>query len=137
MSDIAVAWAKAQKCPSARAKATLVHLAAYCDAEGEGWAAVGILALEMEVDDRTVQRGLFDDLMRDAGNGAADVGRRHQLPRITGRAGVARSTHAKLDLLLRLTGRIVKGCRLHGSVALISRATARGGRGGPPANLTR
>ena len=28
----------------------------------------------------TIQSGLFDDLMGDAGNGAADVGRGHQFP---------------------------------------------------------
>ncbi|MBI1405693.1 MAG: hypothetical protein GC145_06160 [Caulobacter sp.] len=80
MSDIAVTWAKAQKCPSARAKSTLVHLAAYCDAEGEGWAAVAVLALEMEVDERTVQRGLAalrkEGLIAETGETKAYRGRR-------------------------------------------------------------
>ena len=62
----------------------------------------------------TVQCGLFDDLVRDAGNGATHVGRRHQFP---AGGGVTRSTHTRPDLLLRLSGRIVKGCRLPGSVA--------------------
>ena len=59
----------------------------------------------------TVQSGLFDDLMRDAGNGAADVGRGHQFP-----VGGERRPrhHARSDLLLRLSGRIVKGCRTAG-----------------------
>lgn len=64
MSDIAVTWAKAQECVDAKgvrdrnAKQTLVHLASYVDAAGEGWAAVGVLALEMDVSERSVQRGL-------------------------------------------------------------------------------
>ena len=64
MSDIAVTWAKAQECVDANgvrdrnAKQTLVHLASYVDAAGEGWAAVGVLALEMDVSERSVQRGL-------------------------------------------------------------------------------
>ena len=40
----------------------------------------------------TVQGGLFDDLMRDAGNGAAHVGRRHQF---AAGGGVTRGTHAR------------------------------------------
>jgi len=64
MSDVAVTWAKAQECVDARgnkdrnAKQTLVHLASYVDASGEGWAAVSVLALEMDVSERSVQRGL-------------------------------------------------------------------------------
>ena len=64
MSDVAVTWAKAQECVDDRgnrdrnAKQALVHLASYVDAQGEGWAAVGVLAMEMDVSERTVQRGL-------------------------------------------------------------------------------
>lgn len=73
MSDIAVTWAKAQTCPTLpkpgkaeghkpspdrNAKQVLVHLASYADAEGEVWALVPLLAMEMDVSDRTVQRGL-------------------------------------------------------------------------------
>jgi len=73
MSDIAVTWAKAQTCPSIpknkrpgaytstpdrNAKQVLVHLASYADAEGVAWALVEVLMLEMDVSERTVQRGL-------------------------------------------------------------------------------
>mgnify|MGYP003574935900 CR=1 FL=1 len=80
MSDIAVTWAKAQTCPSIpknkgrgehrpvpdrNAKQVLVHLASYADAEGIAWALVDVLALEMDVSVRTVQRGL--EALRHAG----------------------------------------------------------------------
>lgn len=65
MSDIATTWAKAQNCPSPRAKSVLTHLATYADAEGEAWALVAVLALELQVEDRTVQRGLAE--LRKAG----------------------------------------------------------------------
>ena len=64
MSDVAVTWAKAQECvdihgrKDRNAKQTLVHLASYVDVTGEGWAAVSVLALEMDVSERSVQRGL-------------------------------------------------------------------------------
>lgn len=58
MSDIAVTWAKAQDCPDRNSKQVLVHLASYADAEGEAWALVPLLAFEMQVSDRTIQRGL-------------------------------------------------------------------------------
>lgn len=64
MSDVAVAWAKAQECvdengrKDRNAKQTLVHLASYVDVTGVGWAAVPVLALEMDVSERSVQRGL-------------------------------------------------------------------------------
>lgn len=64
MSDVAVTWAKAQECVDGKgcrdrnAKQVLVHLASYADAEGEAWAAVGVLAMEMDVSERTVQRGV-------------------------------------------------------------------------------
>jgi len=63
MSDVAVTWAKAQSCltkagkPDRTAKQVLVHMASYADAAGEAWALVSVLALEMEVDERTVERG--------------------------------------------------------------------------------
>jgi DNA-binding transcriptional ArsR family regulator len=63
MSD-AVTWAKAQTCwlrPGVKDRSagqTLVHLASYADAEGVAWALVGLLALEMDTSERTVQRGL-------------------------------------------------------------------------------
>lgn len=60
MSSDAVTWAKAQKCPSPRAKAVLICLAAYADAEGCAFAAVSTLVLETELEERTVQRGLAD-----------------------------------------------------------------------------
>lgn len=64
MSDIAVTWAKAQTVwlrPGVKDRSagqTLVHLASYADAEGEAWALVPMLALEMDTSERTVQRGL-------------------------------------------------------------------------------
>lgn len=58
MSDIAVTWAKAQDCPDRNAKQVLVHLASYADAEGEAWALIPLLAFEMQVSDRTIQRGM-------------------------------------------------------------------------------
>ena len=64
MSDVAVAWAKAHECvdengrKDRNAKQTLVHLASYVDVTGVGWAAVPVLALEMDVSERSVQRGL-------------------------------------------------------------------------------
>lgn len=64
MSDIAVTWAKAQVCQNKagqrdrNAKQVLVHIASYADAYGDVWALVPTLALEMEVSERTVQRGI-------------------------------------------------------------------------------
>ncbi|RZJ19110.1 MAG: helix-turn-helix domain-containing protein [Brevundimonas sp.] len=64
MSDVAVTWAKAQECRDAKgnrdrnAKDVLKTIAAWADAEGEVWAAVPVLALECDVSERTVQRGL-------------------------------------------------------------------------------
>ncbi|BCZ25109.1 hypothetical protein MTY59_49640 [Mycobacterium senriense] len=52
---------------------------------------------------------------------AADINSRESLPKPVSPA----APMTKLDLLLRLAGRIVKGCRLRGSVALISSATRR------------
>lgn len=72
MSDIAVTWAKAQTCYSVlkgrngkpdrqrvdrNAKQVLIHMASYADAAGEAWALVSVLAVEMEVEERTVERG--------------------------------------------------------------------------------
>lgn len=58
MSDVATSWAKAQQCPSPLAKTVLIHMATYFDAAGEGWAAVRVIAFEMQRDERTVQRGI-------------------------------------------------------------------------------
>lgn len=58
MSDVAVTWAKAQDCPTAKAKQVLGCLATYADAEGEVWALVPVLAMESQSTDRTVQRAL-------------------------------------------------------------------------------
>jgi len=58
MSDVAVTWAKAQDCPTAKAKQVLGCLATYADADGEVWALVPVLAMESQSTDRTVQRSL-------------------------------------------------------------------------------
>lgn len=58
MSDVAVTWAKAQDCPTAKAKQVLGCIASYADAEGEAWALVPVLAMESQSTDRTVQRAL-------------------------------------------------------------------------------
>lgn len=58
MSDVAVTWAKAQDCPTSKAKQVLGCLATYADAEGEVWALVPVLAMESQSTDRTVQRAL-------------------------------------------------------------------------------
>jgi hypothetical protein len=58
MSDVAVTWAKAQDCPTAKAKQVLGCLATYADAEGDVWALVPVLAMESQSTDRTVQRAL-------------------------------------------------------------------------------
>lgn len=66
MSFDAVTWAKAQPMPfktapaRRRAKAVLAAFATYVDARGRGWAAVNILALETELEPRTVQRALAE-----------------------------------------------------------------------------
>ena len=58
MSDVAVTWAKAQDCPTSKAKQVLGCLATYADVEGEVWALVPVLAMESQSTDRTVQRAL-------------------------------------------------------------------------------
>lgn len=58
MSGAALGWAKAQIAPSMIAKAVLICLADYADAEGVAWPAVPSLAKEVQVSDRTVQRAL-------------------------------------------------------------------------------
>lgn len=61
MSFDAVTWAKAQECPTPRAKSVLVCLAAYADADGCAWAAVSTLLIETSLGhERTVKRGLAD-----------------------------------------------------------------------------
>lgn len=64
MSDVAVTWAKAQECVDKdgrrdrNAKDVLKTMAAWADAAGSVWAAVPVLAIECDVSERTVQRGL-------------------------------------------------------------------------------
>ena len=58
MSGAALGWAKAQKAPSMIAKAVLICLADYADADGVAWPAIPNLAKEVQVSDRTVQRAL-------------------------------------------------------------------------------
>lgn len=58
MSGAALGWAKAQTAPSMIAKAVLICLADYADAEGVAWPAVPSLAKEVQVSDRTVQRAI-------------------------------------------------------------------------------
>jgi hypothetical protein len=110
MSDIAVTWAKAQECVDAKgcrdrnAKQTLVHLASYVDAAGEGWAAVGVLALEMDVSERSVQRGLAKlkalGLIKDTGRSKIYEKRVfpiYQLPLDTGHANTMRRIKAERE----------------------------------------
>jgi hypothetical protein len=54
----AVAWAKAQQVGNPVAKAVLVCLATWADADGYCWSPVGVMAFELERSERTVQRGL-------------------------------------------------------------------------------
>lgn len=58
MSGAALGWAKAQTATSMIAKAVLICLADYADAEGLAWPAIPNLAKEVQVSDRTVQRAL-------------------------------------------------------------------------------
>ena len=58
MSDIAVTWAKAQQCPTSKAKQVLTCMASYADAAGEAWVLVRTLMVEAQCEDRTVQRAL-------------------------------------------------------------------------------
>lgn len=58
MSGAALGWAKAQIAPTTIAKAVLVCLADYADADGVAWPSVPSLAKEVQVSDRTVQRAL-------------------------------------------------------------------------------
>lgn len=77
MSDVAVTWAKAQTCMSvlkgrkgadgvvgpdkvradSNAKAVLVAMASYADAEGRAWVLVDVLAMEIDKQPRMVERG--------------------------------------------------------------------------------
>jgi hypothetical protein len=56
MSAIALGWAKQQQAPSALAKAVLICLADYADADGLAWPKIGTLAAEVQASERTVQR---------------------------------------------------------------------------------
>ncbi len=108
MSDVAVTWAKAQECVDAagrkdrNAKQTLVHLASYVDALGVGWASVPVLAIEMDVSERSVQRGLRAleamGLIKATGEKKNMEGRLYpyyQLPLETGHASTARRLKAQ------------------------------------------
>lgn len=54
----AVTWAKAQTVGNPVAKAVLVCLASWADADGYCWSPIGVMAFELERSERTVQRGL-------------------------------------------------------------------------------
>lgn len=108
MSDVAVTWAKAQECvdetgrKDRNAKQTLVHLASYVDALGVGWASVPVLAMEMDVSERSVQRGLRAleamSLIKATGERKNMGGRLYpyyQLPLETGHASTARRLRAE------------------------------------------
>lgn len=58
MSGAALGWAKSQVAPTSVAKAVLICLADYADADGAAWPAVPTLAREVQVSERTVQRTL-------------------------------------------------------------------------------
>lgn len=108
MSDVAVTWAKAQSCltksgkPDRTAKQVLVHMASYADAAGEAWALVSVLALEMEVDERTVERGrkalVASGLLLKTDQMKVHRGKRvpiYQLPLETGHASTVRRLKAE------------------------------------------
>lgn len=109
MSDIAVTWAKAQTILDLKgekdrnAKDVLVYLASYADAHGEAWAAVSILAFEMNVDDRTVRRGLaalrckpedVDGLIEETGRSKLFEGKLYPLYRLRLDRGPANTREA-------------------------------------------
>lgn len=93
MSDVAVAWAKAQDCPTRPSKALLTFMASYANAVGEGWAAVEILALELQVDARSVRRGLAElrevGLLVDTGKWETWEGKRYPIFRLPVEKGFA------------------------------------------------
>jgi hypothetical protein len=62
----------------------------------------------------TVQSGLLDDLMRDAGDGPADV--RSDINSRSTNPALSEGLVTEPDLLLRLSGRLVKGCRTAGQL---------------------
>lgn len=106
-------WAKAQTCSSAsgrpdrNAKQVLVHLASYADAAGEAWVLVSILALEMDVDERTVQRGkralIRAGLLIETGQTRVHRGRVvpiYRLPLETGHASTLRRLNAEREAAL-------------------------------------
>lgn len=117
MSDVAVTWAKAQTCmsvlkgrngkpdrsrPDRNAKQVLVHMASYADAEGTAWVLVDVLALEMDVSDRMVERGrkalVEAGLLIRTGETKLHKGRVvpiYRLPVETGHASTIRRIHAE------------------------------------------
>lgn len=110
MSDVAVTWAKAQVCPGKSgkpdrtAKQVLVHMASYADAVGEAWVLVGLLALEMDVEERTVERGrkalVAAGLLIKTGRTRLHNGKLvpiYQLPLDTGHASTARRIKAERE----------------------------------------
>lgn len=60
MSGDGFTWAKAQKCPTPRAKAVLKALGAYANEAGEAWASIKVLEIECDLLERTIQRGLAE-----------------------------------------------------------------------------
>lgn len=112
MSDVAVTWAKAQECRDAKgnrdrnAKDVLKTMAAWADAQGEVWAAVPVLALECEVSERTVQRGLRAlkgmGLLIETGEKKVYLGRVYPLYRMpleTGHASTVRRMKAEREAM--------------------------------------
>lgn len=110
MSDVAVTWAKAQECRDAKgnrdrnAKDVLKTIAAWADAQGEVWAAVPVLALECEVSERTVQRGLRAlkgmGLLIETGEKKVYLGRVYpiyRMPLETGHASTIRRLRAERE----------------------------------------
>nr|WP_315051295.1 hypothetical protein [uncultured Brevundimonas sp.] len=104
MSDVAVSWAKAQDCPDRNAKDVLKTMAAWADVEGEVFAAVGVLAMECGVSERTVQRGLRAlkgvGLLSDTGRTKTYKGRVYpiyQMPLDTGHANTVRRLRAEAN----------------------------------------
>lgn len=108
MSDVAVTWAKAQECVDRNgrrdrnAKDVLKTMAAWADANGEVWAAVPVLALECEVSERTVQRGLRAlkgmGLLIETGDRKVYMGRVYpiyRMPLETGHASTVRRLKAE------------------------------------------
>ena len=105
MSEIAVAWAKAQAVSGkdgagqdANAKQVLCYVASWADAAGYVWASVPVLAFEMAKSERTVQRGLgrlkAAGLLLDTGRTQLHLGRLYPVYRMPIEDGPANTLHA-------------------------------------------